>query len=225
MLGRSRDNETAGESRFATLTAELRDERGSRLKAERALEEANAAIQSLKTKLAHTEMAFEEKLRDERDGRAQIEILRLQDQDARKRAEKKEAESALALSLLERRITELEADLASAKQAAIPAAPRTDLFDDLEPEQPAPKRKPGRPPGAAKAKRPEADVDVDVEVEVATAKAKTTVATRAVRKTARAVAAEDKDQPIEWWLPSFRAKRHAAPSSAPAAAAPKRKTR
>jgi hypothetical protein len=221
MLGRSRDSEVIGESRVATLTAELRDERNSRTKAERALDEANLAIQSLKTKLAHTEMAFEEKLRGEQEGRAQIEALRLQEQEARKRAEKKEAESALALSLLERRVEELEAELASAKRAVSPAAPKSDLFDDLEPVEPVRKTRAGRPPSVAKAKAPEAEAEADVTP----VKARKTAATRAVKKTSEIVPAKaDEDQPIEWWLPSFRAKRHTSAGRSPVAPV-KRKAR
>ncbi|HEX3984171.1 MAG TPA: hypothetical protein VHX12_10795 [Acidisoma sp.] len=206
MIGRSRDNETSGENRLATLSTELRDERAHRAKAERALEEATLAIQSLKTKLAHTEIAFEERLRDEREARAQIEARQLQLQEACKRAETREAEATLALSLVERRVAEMESEAAEARRAAAAAAakPKTDLFDDIAPAVSARKTRAPRAASVVKAKTPEP----------AAAPAAKTVTKRRTAKAAKPAPAEPKqdDQPIEWWLPSFRASRSTGPA-------------
>jgi hypothetical protein len=174
MLHRTRESDAGSETKVAALTADLREERAARLKSERALEEANLLIQSLRTKLKHTEMACEEKLRDEREARAQADALLLAEREARALAETRAAEAALALSVLER--------------AAPPAAPRPrpDLFEDVaEPSATAlPKRR-----GPAKAKAKPAAPTPSLPLEPAEA--------------------EDEEQPIEWWLPSFRAARKA----------------
>lgn len=194
MLGRSRETE-AGESRAVSLTAELREEKSARGRAERALEEANLSIQSLKTKLAHLEIACEEKLNEERAARAQSETIRASEQEARKRAEIRAAETALALSIAERRIAELEA-AAAATPAAAPVV--VDLFGATEPV--AAPRRPGRRKARLLASEPavveaESEAEPDAETQ-----------------------AGEEDKPIEWWLPSFRAQRTAATSR-------KRKTR
>jgi hypothetical protein len=223
MLNRGREMDNGGESRVQTLSNELRDERNNRQRAERALDEANLSIQSLKTKLAHAEMAFEERLREEREARVKVEALRATDLDARQQAERKEAEAILALSLLERRISELEAEAVSAKNAlaaaTLAAAPKTDLFGDVMPEAPQRKARQSR-----KVTAPESAVEADLEPEhdvisVRTPKSATKTvpviekaATRGRPKKSAPVADvedTDDDQPIEWWLPSFRATRAA----------------
>lgn len=198
ILGRSRDSETGGEGRFAALTAELRDEKAARNRADRALDEANISIQSLKTKLAHLEIAFEERLRDERAVSAQSDAQRLAEQEARARAETRAAETALALSIAERRIAELEAAITAAA-----AQPKTDLFGAAETPKPA--RRQGRRKTETVDRGSDSDCATLVETPVAViAKAE--------------VDAETEEQPIEWWLPSFRAQRNATASR-------KRKTR
>ena len=246
MLNRGRDAETGGENRVQALSSELRDERSGRIKAERALEEANLSIQSLKTKLAHAEMAFEERLREEREARNKVEALRTSDQSARQLAEKKEVEAALAVSVLERRLSEVEAEAAAAKSAlatatmaaAAVASAKTDLFGEAEPEMPVRKTRAGRRAAAPLLEAPvefkaEPEVEVEPEIEpevkrvvapkspakaVQVEKAAEKAAPKAVEKTAtkrgtkvsaaaaKAETGED-DQPIEWWLPSFRAAR------------------
>ncbi|WP_459677277.1 hypothetical protein [Acidisoma sp. 7E03] len=180
MLGRTREADAGGESRVASLTAELREEKTARARAERALEEANLSIQSLKTKLAHLEIACEEKLNEERAQRAQGETMRVAEVEARKRAETRAAETALALSMAERRIAELEA------ATAAPAKPVVDLFGEAETISP-------RRPGRRKART------IMVEPELAVAEAEH-----------EEPADQEEDKPIEWWLPSFRAQRTAA---------------
>lgn len=228
MLSRGRDPETGGENRVHALSAELREERSGRIKAERALEEANLSIQSLKTKLAHAEMAFEERLREERDARSKLEVLRTADQAARQLAERKEAEAALALSVLERRLSELESEaaeakaaLASATAAAVAAAitsAKTDLFGAPEAEVSARKTRVARrvaapllePEVVAEAQvEPTAEPEAKRRVTVRAAKVEKAVAIRGAKKTAPLVETEPSgdDQPIEWWLPSFRAAR------------------
>lgn len=192
MLSRGRDSEAAGENRLATLSAELREERQARSRADRALDEANLAIQSLKTKLAHMEMTFEEKLRDEGEARAQIEALRLAEQEARLRAETRQAETALALTIAERRVAELEA--ASAR-------PATDLFGEAEPAKPARRATPLK----RKTRVMEADVAVEADAD---AKVDATVEAGAASEVAPEAASAEEDKPIEWWLPSFRATRN-----------------
>ena len=118
MLHRGRDGDAAGENKLAALTAELREERAARLKSERALEEANALIQSLRTKLKHTEMTWDEKLRDEREARAQVDVMLLTEREARAQAEVKAAEAALALSVAGARGAACRAGRASAARAA-----------------------------------------------------------------------------------------------------------
>lgn len=191
MLSRGRDGESGGEGRFAALTAELRDEKAARSRADRALDEASLTIQSLKTKLAHLEIACEEKLRDERAAQVQIEALRVAAQDARARAETREAETALALTIAERRIAELETAAAAAA-----SRPTTDLFGE-----PAA----AKPPRAARRKAAASLIE-DAPGEAAV----TAVTETGVEDT--------EDQPVEWWLPSFRAQRNATTTR-------KRKTR
>jgi hypothetical protein len=189
MLSRGRDGETGGEGRFAALTAELREEKAARSRADRALDEATLSIQSLKTKLAHLEIACEEKLRDERAASDQIDARRAAEQEARAKAETRAAETALALAIAERRITELEA----ATAAAAASRPAADLFG--EPAAPKPRR-------AARRKSAESLLEAEPEQ-------------RAAEETPAEYA---EDQPVEWWLPSFRAQRNATTNR-------KRKTR
>jgi hypothetical protein len=233
MLNRGRDTDNGGESRLQTLTAELREERNNRQRAERSLDEANLNIQSLKTKLAHAELAFEDRLRDEREARSKIEALRAADHEARAQAERKEAETALALSMLERRVIELESEAAAAKSAlaaaTLAAVPKTDLFGEVP--QKAPARKTRQAFKVAAEPEPEPELDVEPapaprdRKSAATAapvikKTEKPVATRGAKKPAAVMEVEEgeNDQPIEWWLPSFRASRTAG-------AARKRKTR
>ena len=75
ILHRGRENEAGGENKLAALTADLREERNARLKSERALDEANVIISSLKTKLKHAEMTLEEKLLHENEARVQWDAL------------------------------------------------------------------------------------------------------------------------------------------------------
>ncbi|MCB8873568.1 hypothetical protein [Acidisoma silvae] len=236
MLNRGRETENGGENRVQTLTSELRDERNNRQRAERALDEANLNIQSLKTKVAHAEMAFEERLRVEREARGKIEVLRIADQEARQQAERREAEAALALSVLERRVSDLEAETAAARSALAvatqAAVPKTDLFGDLTPD--APVRRAGRArkpvvldaeddagfeaepdiePDLPPARPPKLSAKAAAKAALAAAAAEKPVDKRAAKKAAidadDAEAPED-DQPIEWWLPSFRATRTAS---------------
>lgn len=181
ILNRSRDGDAAGENKLAALTAELREERNARMKAERAQEEANLAIQSLQTKLAHTEMTYEERLRDERETRVQLETRLLNEQEARKRVETKAAESALAFSVLERK-------LAAATEAANAIA-EPDLFE--EPALPVAAPKTSRvSPVKRVARKTKAETKAEPTLPLAPEPAR-----------------EEDDKPIEWWLPSFRASR------------------
>lgn len=219
MLSRGRDTEAGGENRVHALSLELREERSGRIKAERALDEANLSIQSLKTKLAHAEMAFEERLREEREARSKQEVLRTADLAARQLAEKKEAEAALAVSILERRLSELETEAAEAKAAlasataaaAAIASAKTDLFGATEAEVPARKTRVSRRAGASLLE-PEVEVAAAAEPQgkrSISAKVAKSVSLRAAKKTAPLPETEPTgdDQPIEWWLPSFRAAR------------------
>ncbi|MBW4022270.1 MAG: hypothetical protein HIU92_03895 [Proteobacteria bacterium] len=199
MLHRSREGDAGGENRLAALTAELREERAARAKAERALEENHALVNSLRTKLKHAEMTLEDRLRADHDTRAQFDELLTHEREARQRAETRAAEAELALSLRDRQPETPE----PAARRATPA--KRDLFEEIAlPEillenvvsEPAtgsvasgaaaPKRR-GRKPKAA-----------------ATAKADPLPGTASA-----AGDDESGDQPIEWWLPSFRAGRKA----------------
>jgi hypothetical protein len=191
ILHRSRDTDAGGENKLAALTADLREERAARQKSERALEEANALISSLKTKLKHAEMSLEEKMLSESEAHAQWDALVAAEREARQHAETKAAESALALSLLERKIE------AAAKQTPVHPAvvepamarPTQDLF--------------GEPDEAPEPKRPVSKVSK----KAVGRPAKSAVA--APPKPAQAAEADEggEDKPIEWWLPSFRASR------------------
>jgi hypothetical protein len=179
MLHRGRDGDAAGENKLAAVTADLREERAARLRSERALEEANALIQSLRTKLKHTEMSWDEKLRDEREARAQVDALLLAEREARAQAEVKAAEAALALSILERATPAI---FEAGPLPSLQPEPRAslDLFEDAQTVASPAKRRRVKKTKAA----PEPTLPLEVESE--------------------------EEQPIEWWLPSFRAARGTA---------------
>jgi hypothetical protein len=191
ILHRSRDTDAGGENKLAALTADLREERAARQKSERALEEANALISSLKTKLKHAEMSLEEKMLSESEAHAQWDALVAAEREARQHAETKAAESALALSLLERKIE------AAAKQTPVHPAvvepamarPTAFLLTLLT----------GRLGSGASSGSPNRSC--------VGRPAKSAVA--APPKPAQAAEADEggEDKPIEWWLPSFRASR------------------
>ncbi len=71
VLGRSREAEAAQELRVAALETKLQEERAARQTAERTVESCQATIQSLRTKLAHSEMAIDEARAAERQARAE----------------------------------------------------------------------------------------------------------------------------------------------------------
>ncbi len=71
VLGRSREAEAGQESRLAALETKLQEERAARQTAERTVESCQATIQSLRTKLAHSEMAIDEARAAERQARAE----------------------------------------------------------------------------------------------------------------------------------------------------------
>jgi hypothetical protein len=75
VLGRSRDGEAAQDSRITALETSLQSERVARLKAERELETCQTTIQSLRTKLAHAEMAMDEARAAERQARYDVETI------------------------------------------------------------------------------------------------------------------------------------------------------
>ena len=196
MLHRGRDAEAGGENKLAALTAELREERTLRLKAERALEEANQIINSLKTKLKHAEMTLDEKLAADAEARAQVDALLVTEREARQQAEARAAEAALALSVLERR-----ADTAPKTAAVQPAfiepeaAPQApDLFAGTET---------AAAPAAAAKRRMSKKADAQPEP------VPTPVSATPDQVTDDALTQVDgaEDTPIEWWLPSFRAAR------------------
>jgi hypothetical protein len=192
ILHRGRDADAGGENKLAALTTDLREERAARQRSERALDEANVLISSLKTKLKHAEMALEEKMLSESEAHAHWDALLVTEREARQQAETKAAESALALSMLERKIE------AAARQTPVPIAvvepatapPTNDPFAEpsIAPASaPAPKRSMGkksvgRPARSAVAASPKPEQAAEPQV------------------------GED-DKPIEWWLPSFRAAR------------------
>jgi hypothetical protein len=188
ILHRARDADSGGENKLAALTADLREERAARQKSERALDEANVLISSLKTKLKHAEMALEEKLLRDSEARTQWETLLAAEREGRQQAETRAAEAALALSVLERKFE------AAAKQTPAHAAvqhialpPTSDLFDEPDAE-------PAAPP-AAKRRMSRKSVGSLAPGAVATA------------PTPAVPADDEEDKPIEWWLPSFRATR------------------
>jgi hypothetical protein len=207
MLHRGREGDSAGENKLAALSAEVREERAARLKAERALEEANGLNMALKTKLKHTEMTLEEKLRSESDARAQAETLLATEREARQVAESKAAEAALALSVLERRIdtavkpAPAPAPVSPPSMQSPPAEPppvrlAPDLFGDVNADD--------APPAAPKRRMSKKAAARQAALEP-TAAAQTAAAQTAAP--APETADDEDDKPIEWWLPSFRAAR------------------
>ena len=205
MLHRGRDNDAGGENKLAALTVDLREERSARQKSERALEEANVLISSLKTKLKHAEMSLEEKLLHEGEARAQWDALLNAEREARQQAETRAAEASLALSMLERKI-EAAATTKPVQPVAVEptALPPADLFGGQEASatlSAAPKRRLTK----------KASPEPEPEPEVVTVSAKRQqepqqpVGQAAVRPAG--LADDEEDKPIEWWLPSFRAAR------------------
>jgi hypothetical protein len=186
ILHRGRDSDAGGENKLAALTADLREERAARLKSDRALDEANLLIQSLKTKLKHAEMTLDEKLRHESEARAQVDALLVTEREARQQAETRAAEAALALSMLERKI---EAAAKSTPVEPVMAEPAADLFGELDTDAApaAPKRR--------------------MSKKVLAEPTQSTVATVAKHEKAPETDDDEADKPIEWWLPSFRATR------------------
>ncbi|WP_419760638.1 hypothetical protein [Acidisoma sp.] len=203
MLHRGRDNDAGGENKVAALTADLREERSARQKSERALDEANVLISSLKTKLKHAEMSLEEKSLHEGEARAQWDALLAAEREARQQAETRAAEATLALSMLERKVEAAAAPKPVPAVAAEPAAaPAADLFGDTEVSAAAPvpqKRRMTRKPVP----------EPEVEVVAATVKPQQGRRQVAEQPAVEPVvpADDDEDKPIEWWLPSFRAAR------------------
>ena len=202
MLHRGRDGEAGAENKLAALTTDLREERAARLKSERALEEANGLISSLKTKLKHAEMALEEKLVQEGEARVQLDALLAAEREARQQAETLAAEAALALSVLERKIE------AASRQPHVapsgvgsPAIPsRVDLFDSVEPSPAAPKRRVSKKTSAP----PETKA---VAIETKSDEAPRSAPVSPAPVSPAELAGDEGDKPIEWWLPSFRAAR------------------
>ena len=196
MLHRGRDGDAGGENKLAALTSDLREERALRVKVERALEEANQLINSLKTKLKHAEMTLDEKLVVEAEARAQVDALLVAEREARHQAEARAAESALALSVLERKVDTAPKPMpmqpAVVEIAAAPQAP--DLFG--EPDAPAVAPVPRK-------RRMSKNAAVQSEP--------TQVLAKALPEPVTEDAPDDvdgaEDTPIEWWLPSFRAAR------------------
>jgi hypothetical protein len=189
ILHRGRDAEAGGENKLAALTADLREERAARQKSERALDEANVLISSLKTKLKHAEMALEEKTLAESEARAQWDAVLVAEREARQQAETKAAESALALSLLERKMESAGKQNTASVEAAKPL-PAPDLFGE-------PDAAPAPPPGPKR----------QMSKKTVGRAARSAVAAPPQPEQSAEPAGEDEDKPIEWWLPSFRATR------------------
>jgi hypothetical protein len=211
MLHRGRDGDAGGENKLAALTADLREERAARLKAERALDEATLLISSLKTKLKHAEMALEEGLSREGEARAQGDALLVTEREARQQAEARAAEAALALSMLERKVE------AAARPTPVPplsaeplsvepaTAPSPDLFgaEETSASPAAPKRRVSKKTTVLPAPTP-------VKAAPKPPRAATPGPERSpdsARESARESDGDGEDKPIEWWLPSFRAAR------------------
>ena len=200
MLHRGRDGEAGGENKVAALTADLREERAARLKADRALEEANALISSLRTKLKHSEMALEEKLRGDSEARAHVDALLVAEREARTQAETRAAEATLALSMLERKIeaSSKTVPVQPAAAEAVATPPPPDLFgepDDAAAAPVAPRRRMSRKTNVL----PKPTTDAAAPMPERSPEQTTKQNAKQVEDT--------EDKPIEWWLPSFRATR------------------
>jgi hypothetical protein len=197
MLHRGRDGDAGGENKLAVLTADLREERAARLKFERALDEANVLISSLKTKLKHAEMSLEEKLSQDGEARAQRDAALVMEREARQQAETRAAEAALALSILERKVE------AAAKQTPVQppgveaavASPGSDLFGEAETSVAS--------PAAPRRRITKKTITTETTPEQAAAP----TSKPAPDLTAPDLTGDEGDKPIEWWLPSFRAAR------------------
>ncbi len=145
-------------NRIAAAEATVRAERGAREHAERALAEAQATVQHLRTQIAHSEMAHREALSAERTAREAAEQALREANEALAAAEARTAELAAT-----QRIRRPRPEIVAASER--PADEPADL------SEPTPRARVGRP-----------------------------------RKVVAAVA-EDEQEPVQWWLPSFRAAR------------------
>jgi hypothetical protein len=140
-------------SRIAAAETMARNERAAREQAERALADANTAVQHLRTQLVHSEMAHREALAAERATRERLEQALRDATEARTAAEARVIELSAAA-----RVRRPRPEIVASSER-----PGNDLVD-------APRRPRGRP-----------------------------------RKVVAAVATEEEAEPVQWWLPSFRA--------------------
>lgn len=147
-------------NRIAAAETLARSERTAREQAERALAEAQATIQNLRTQLVHGEMAHREALAAERRAREAAETALGEANEARAAAEARAAESTYI-----RRPRRPRPEIVAAERPA---------FDPDNPlaEPTAVIRRRGRP-----------------------------------RKNPVPVSTDAEQEPVQWWLPSFRASR------------------
>jgi len=149
-------------NRIAAAETAARADRAAREHAERALSEAQAALQHLRTHVAHSEMAHREALAAANDARDQAQLALREAIEARTAAEARVAELEAAPRLRRPRPEIVVA-------AARPASEHQDEL--LLSDEPVPPRRRGRKPAIRVAEAPE------------------------------------EQEPVQWWLPSFRAGR------------------
>jgi hypothetical protein len=136
---------TAPVNRIAAAEQAARAERNAREQAERALAEAQATVQHLRTQLAHAEMAHREALAGERRAREQAELALQEAAIARAAAEAHAAELEAAAPRMRRAAVDVPlTDDAAASSFAAP--PRLIAARGAaDPADPSAPRKRGRP--------------------------------------------------------------------------------
>jgi len=155
------------------INAQLRAEKGAREKAERALRDANATIQDLRTKLGHIALARDEAI------------------EAARRAEASRAAAVQELEAVQARLSDEASARAQAERRA----------DRLDPPTPSPKAKAVKTP-AAPASLPSADAAPAAPKRRGRPPKAETLARAALPKRPVGRPRKEKEpEPIKWWVP------------------------
>jgi hypothetical protein len=166
----------APSGRVAALEAELTVERAAREVAERALKEAHAALQNLQTKLAHAEFSHAESLATERARREAAEVALVAAEHA-SRAPMPAEPATPEEPRVKRRYTRRAKPTEVAQLPLEPPPPQKPAVTAKAQAKPAPKVE--ETPTPRRVGRPRKPRPVEPEVE---------------------------QEPVQWWLPSYRAK-------------------
>jgi hypothetical protein len=176
-------------SRLERAEAAANAERTARLRAEKSLQEALAAVRDLRTKHAHAEMASTEAHEAARAHAVEAQSLREAVRDREQRLASAEAANAAT----DERLATLEAAL-SAERSARKAAEKA-LSKALEARSPV-KKQPTAPPARTRANR-----NGKATADQATVAAKRSRAAQGAAVSSPAPRARE-PQPVKWWLKS-----------------------